>query len=94
MPNKASAKKRVRQAAKRRIRNMAVRSEIRTLAKQCRQAIAKGELTEARDLARRCESRLDRAAKHNIMHKNTAQRLAQRLHKAVSAAVAASAATE
>jgi len=83
-----SAKKRARQDLKRRARNMAARTEIKTLVKKCRQAIADGELEEARRVARLAESCLAKAAKRGIIHRNTARRKAMRLHRAVSAAAA------
>ena len=89
MPNTRSAAKRVRQNLKRRTRNQSARSEIRTLTKRCREAIAAGELDEARRLARLAESRLDKAAKKSMVHRNNARRRAMRLHRAVSKAVAA-----
>ncbi len=85
MPNTRSAAKRVRQNAKRRARNLAAKSEIKTIVKRCRQAIAAGDGDAARELARLAESRLDRAAKRGIVHKNNACRRATRLHRAVSA---------
>ena len=85
MPNTRSAAKRVRQSRKRQIRNQAIKSEIKTLVKKCRQAVDAGQSDEARQLARLAESRLDRAAKKGIVHKNTADRRAARLHRAVSA---------
>lgn len=89
MPNTRSAAKRVRQSAKRRLRNQAAKSEIKTLVKKCRAAIAAGDADEARQLARLAESRLDRAAKKGIVHKNNARRRAMRLHRAVSTGAAA-----
>lgn len=86
MPNTRSAAKRVRQSEKRRLRNTAVKSEIKTLVKQCRLAIEAGRLEDARQLARLAESRLARAAKKGIVHANNARRRSQRLHRAVSTA--------
>lgn len=86
MPNLRSAEKRVRQSQKRHARNIAVKSEIKTLVKRTRQAIEAGKLDEARTLARLAESRLDRAAKKGIVHQNNARRRATRLHRAVSQA--------
>lgn len=85
MPNTRSAAKRVRQSRKRHLRNQAIKSEIKTLVKKCRLAVEAGEADAARQLARLAESRLDRAAKKGVIHKNTASRRATRLHRAVSA---------
>lgn len=89
MPNTRSAAKQARQNLKRRARNQAALSEIKTLVKKCLAAIEKGELEAARQWARLAESKLDKAAKRGILHKNNARRRAMRLHRRVSAAVAA-----
>ncbi len=85
MANTRSAAKRVRQNKKSQLRNQAIKSEIKTLVKKCRLAIEAGDPGEARRLARLAESRLDRAAKKGVVHKNNANRRATRLHRAVSA---------
>ena len=84
MPNTRSAAKRVRQSETRRVRNVAIKSEIKTLVKKVREALEAGRVDEARDLARVAESRLDRAAKKGVVHINNAQRRAARLQRAVA----------
>ncbi|HAZ62612.1 MAG TPA: 30S ribosomal protein S20 [Armatimonadetes bacterium] len=82
MPKKQSAKKRARQAIKRHARNVAAKTEIKTLVKQVREAIAAGDTAEARKLAAATESKLAKAAKRGIIHGNQASRRAARLHRA------------
>lgn len=86
MANKRSAAKRTRQNVVRHERNQARRTEIKTLAKKCREAIEAGDWEGARALARQTESRLGKAAKKGVIHGNTANRRAARLHRAVSRA--------
>lgn len=83
MPNKASAKKRVLQSERRRLRNVAAKSEIKTIIKKAREAVAAGDTAEAQKLAAAAESKLAKAAKRGIVHINHARRRAARLHKAV-----------
>ncbi|MCC7494428.1 MAG: 30S ribosomal protein S20 [Fimbriimonadaceae bacterium] len=86
MANTRSAKKRARQAEKRRQRNVAAKSEIKTLVKVCRAAIDAGDYEQAREVARKAESRLGVAAKKGIVHQNNARRRATRLHAAIARA--------
>lgn len=88
VPNTSSAAKRHKQSEKRRLRNQAVKSEIKTFVLKTRAAIAAGDLEQARELARQTESRLDKAAKRGIVHRNNANRRAARLHRAISRAAA------
>ncbi len=83
MPNKASAKKRVLQSERRRLRNVAAKSEIKTIIKKAREAAAAGDTSEAQKLAAAAESKLAKAAKRGIVHINHARRRAARLRTAV-----------
>ena len=80
MPNTTSAKKALRQNAKRRLQNRSQRSALRTAVKKARLAVTAGgeEATEALRLATK---RLDQAAAKNLIHKNTAARTKSRLSK-------------
>ena len=82
MPNKRSAAKRVLQSERRRLRNTAAKSEIKTIIKKTRAAIAAGDSAAAKQLAAEAESRLAKAAKKGIVHVNNARRRAARLHRA------------
>lgn len=76
MPNTKSAIKRLRQSERRRQRNKAVRSRLRTAIKRVRSATEPEPATEAyRDAVKL----LDRAANRGLIHKNNAARSKSRL---------------
>lgn len=79
MANIASQKKRNRQNEKRRIRNKAVRSELKTRIKRAETAAASGEDSE--ELLRAAIKRIDQAAAKGVMHQNAANRQKSRLTK-------------
>jgi small subunit ribosomal protein S20 len=82
VPNSSSAKKRMRQAARRNERNRTARSALRTAIKKVRGAPA-----EAAEAAyRQAEQLLDRAARKGLIHKNAAARGKQRLKRVVTKA--------
>lgn len=70
-----SGLKRKRQSAKRRLRNQAVESHLRTAAK----------VAEHPDQVRSAIAALDRAARKGIIHRNTAARRKSRLLKRLAA---------
>ena len=76
MPKIKSAKKAMRQARTRTIRNKAQRSALRTAVKHVRVATTAAAATEAYALAARL---LDRAARKGLIHKNNAARHKSRL---------------
>lgn len=80
MANTPSAKKRARQSEKRRVLNHAQRSELRTALKGVRTALTGGDLENARAAYRQATSLLDRAARKNLIHRNTAARYKSRLN--------------
>lgn len=83
MPKSRSAKKRLRQNEKSRIRNKAVRSYTRTVIKKSLTAFESGEGTDK--ALRDAYSALDKAAKKGVIHRRQADRkkarLAARLNK-------------
>lgn len=83
MPKSRSAKKRLRQNEKSRIRNKAVRSYTRTVVKKSISAFEAGEDTEK--ALRDAYSALDKASKKGVIHRRQADRkkarLAARLNK-------------
>jgi small subunit ribosomal protein S20 len=85
LANIKSAIKRIRQSEKRRVRNRAVRSRMRTYVKQANTAIVTGE-EDAVEAVRAAISELDRAAKKGIIHSNNAARRKSRLMKKLNAA--------
>jgi small subunit ribosomal protein S20 len=83
MANIKSQIKRIRQNERRRVRNKAVRSELKT--RQKRAVDAAG--TEDGDaVLRLAQKRLDKAASKGIIHKNAAARRKSRLMRRVAAA--------
>ena len=75
MPNIASAAKRHRQNLKRRTRNCAVKSELKTRIGTVREAADSGKLEDAETAFREAVAKLDRAAAKRIIHPNRAARL-------------------
>jgi small subunit ribosomal protein S20 len=78
MPNLASAKKRLRQSAKRQLRNQIAKTRIKT---EVKKAIAGSDNVAV--------SVIDRAAAKGIIHKNAAARKKSRLAKRVAALASA-----
>jgi small subunit ribosomal protein S20 len=83
MAHSKSALKRWRQNERHRERNKPVRTAARTVVKNARVAIEGGS-AEAADALRAAASVLDRAAKHNVIHRNAASRHKSRLMKALN----------
>ncbi|OUP07831.1 30S ribosomal protein S20 [Collinsella sp. An2] len=72
MANIKSQKKRIRTNEKARVRNRAVRSELKTLIKNVNAAVEEGNAEAAKAAASRAYKRLDQAAAKGIIHKNQA----------------------
>jgi small subunit ribosomal protein S20 len=87
MPNTKSAIKRVRIEQKRRLRNRAVKSSVKTYIGKAQRAIA-AQPTEETTVAavRQALSQLDRAATKGVLHPNNAARRKSRLMKRLNAA--------
>lgn len=79
MPIKHAALKQLRKDRKRQVRNNAVRSELKTVAKQFLGLISSNRLDDARKVLQTLEQRYDRAASRNVIHRNTASRLKSRM---------------
>ncbi|MBI1800615.1 MAG: 30S ribosomal protein S20 [Chloroflexi bacterium] len=80
MANTSSAIKRVRSSARKRQRNLLVRSSVRTALKSARQAADAGGDGSAQAV-KRAVSEIDRAVSKGMMHKNNAARRKARLMK-------------
>lgn len=80
MPNSKSAKKRMRQGDKRRLRNKAQRSTLRSALKRVHAA---GTGADAQDAFRSAEQLLDRAAQKHLIHPNMAARAKSRLRRLI-----------
>ena len=83
MANHASAEKRNRQRVKRTDRNRSVRSEFRTLVKNVRELIAKGDAAGAKAALTPAISALDSAVTKGVLVRGTASRRVSRLAAAV-----------
>jgi small subunit ribosomal protein S20 len=77
-----SAKKRARQALKRRDRNRVHRSRMRTAVKQMRAALAEGDAEQSPELLRETEGVLRRAVSKGVIPAERASRLVSRLARA------------
>ncbi len=89
MANTRSALKRMRQSEKRRVRNAAVRSTVRTAVKGARAAISASSGEEARASLARAIRLLDKAVTKGVVHKNTAARKKSRLTRQLNVLAAA-----
>ncbi|MFN3593346.1 MAG: 30S ribosomal protein S20 [Thiobacillaceae bacterium] len=85
MANSAQARKRARQSAKRRLHNMALRSEYRTAVKKVRKAVAAGDKAAAQAVFQAAMRVIDSIADKKIVHKNKAARHKSRLSAAIKA---------
>ncbi|ARN57758.1 30S ribosomal protein S20 [Sedimentisphaera salicampi] len=81
MAHSLSAKKRVRQNAKRRQLNRARKSMVRTAIKKFELAVRNHEVQEAEQYFLSVQKRLDKVAAKGTMHKNTASRTKARMAK-------------
>lgn len=81
MPTIESAKKRLRQARKRRKRNQSVQSEIRT---RTRRFMSLESADEAEEMLDELYSLLDRAVGKNVIHENKAARKKSQLARHLS----------
>ncbi len=85
MANSAQARKRARQAVKRRARNMSARSSMRTAVKRVLNAVNAGEKEQATDAYKAAVPVIDRMAGKGLIHKNAAARYKSRLNARVRA---------
>jgi len=85
LANKASAKKRIRQTARRQARNQTHRSRYRNYLKSARTQLASGDASAATDAVQTAVSELDRAASKGVIHRKNASRKKSRLMKQLAA---------
>ena len=83
MAEHPSALKRHRQSVKRRLRNQAVRTQLKHLVRAVRAAIAVRDSKQAADSLSRATRALDKAVTKGVLHRNTAARKISRLALAV-----------
>jgi small subunit ribosomal protein S20 len=80
-----SAKKRVRQNAKRRTLNRSRKSQVKSQIKHFEATLAGGNATTAEEQFRALTKKLDKVASTSTMHKKTAARKKSRLAKKLNA---------
>lgn len=87
MPIKKAAYKAIKKSKVKHLRNVTIKSEIRTLAKKFDRLVSAKKTDEAKKAVEGMISKLNRAASKGVIHKNTASRRISRLRKrlAVSA---------
>ncbi len=81
MANSVSARKRARQAERHRMRNVSLRSYVRTAIKKVLRAIEAGDKDAAVIAYKDAVPAIDRSVSKGIMHKNTAARNKSRLNQ-------------
>ena len=81
MANIKSKEKRNRQNEKRRMRNKAVKSSLKTAVRKFRESAASGDVAAAETHLRAASRQLDQAASKGVIHKNQAARRISRLMK-------------
>ena len=91
MANLLSAKKRIKQNERNRVRNRSRKAVIKTETRKLLDAIHDGELQQARDLFVRVTKTIDQVAAKGTLHRNTAARRKSRLALRLNAAIAAKA---
>lgn len=79
-----SAQKPVRQAEKRRKRNVVYRSRVKTFTKQVNKRLKNGDKEKTQEVLKTLTSALDKAVQKGIIHKNTAARKKSRITKKVN----------
>lgn len=79
MPIKHAALKEIRKDRKRRVRNSAVRSSLKTMTRQLHELLTAQKLDDASALLRRVAKAYDHAAAKGLIHRNTAARYKSRL---------------
>ncbi len=82
---KGSSQKRHRQSEKRRLRNKAVRSSVRTSAKRVLEAVKSEDRSQAEAAFRDFTSLIDSAVGKGVVHKNAGARKKSRLAQKVNA---------
>ncbi len=85
MAHSLSAKKRIRQNAKRRVINRSRKSMVRTQVKHFEAALGAGEVDQANEQFVLLTKKLDKVASTSTMHKNTASRMKSRMARRLNA---------
>jgi small subunit ribosomal protein S20 len=83
MPNKPSAKKRVRQIERRTAANKSRKTKMRSVIRQVEEAVKAGDKKAASAALKIAEPEIMRAASKGVIHKNTGARKVSRLAASV-----------
>ena len=83
MANIKSQIKRIRTNEKRRQRNLAVKSELKTLVRKTREAVEAGEKEAAIEALRVASRKLDKAVSKGVIHRNQAANRKSKLARRV-----------
>ena len=86
MAHSKQAKKRIRQNDRRRLRNKSMSSAMRTSFKRLMTAVEAGDKEAAQAALSPTLSRIDKAAKTNVIHDNAAARKKSQMMRAVNGA--------
>ncbi|MGP9528091.1 MULTISPECIES: 30S ribosomal protein S20 [Micrococcaceae] len=85
MANIKSQKKRILTNEKARLRNVAVRSEVKTVIRNVNEAVVSGDKEKATEALRLAGKKLDKAVSKGVLHKNNAANRKSAIAKKVSA---------
>ena len=88
MAHSLSAKKRIRQNAKRRALNKARKSQMKTQVRAFSEAVASGDKAKATESLRTAVKKVDQIAAKGSIHKNAASRKKSRLQRQLNALLA------
>jgi small subunit ribosomal protein S20 len=81
MPIKKASIKALRQSKRHRIRNVSAKNSLKDLTKKTEKSLASGKKEESKALVQKTVKALAKAAKTNLIKKNTASRKKSRLMK-------------
>ena len=85
MPQRDSARKELRKTFKRRLHNLDVKTDLRKTIKKFLLSVATKNTQEAGNHLKIVYKKIDKAAKRNLLHKNTADRRKSRYSRILAA---------
>ncbi len=89
MPNKHAAIKDLRKNKTRAARNSRMKTHLRSLDRSWKAVLKEGKIDEAKDMMKKLQQALSKAAKNAVIHKNKASRRLSSMHKAITKASSA-----
>jgi small subunit ribosomal protein S20 len=89
LANTKSAEKRIRITEKRRVRNVAVRTTVKSAVKKAREALSSKDQSKTPEAIKEAATTISKAASKGVLHKRNAARRISRLAKAANKAKAA-----